>query len=707
MSNHRPNEALPQLSAGDAAAKIRRLLQRTEHQTTRRRLEALLAAVEAVAPDADTLDYVAVRFATVGDGPSAADSFRTFRSNFSEASNQLGTPMTLEVDGNKKQGAEGRRCWFTGQSQRGIELSNTSAALTRSVDEESLVSADALPQDAVEDVARTAEKEVTVWIHLEHDPNTTATAEKLEELLEPWLSMHDQLAKLGIGVRISNSHLLAGQSSKQLNDRRQQAVVIVPLLTPKWVADHRETHWPAAAQLVPVCVTAMRTKIENGKILLADNAPMQVFQGGKPWPNRAGGNETFTEELADQLVARVKESYQQLQRQGMARRVELDDVTTVDHEAVQIGLTDASSRSLGNATPRHDRTEAVHVVDHLEAWAAASEGKPYAVLLGDSGSGKTTAAQVLNNRLNATYRKHLEHQGADRADARLSIYLDLRKADLDERQSPELERLINNVMERTWEEEAARTITPDVILDQVRNHGAVLIFDGLDEVLVRVNEQRGMEFIQQLWRALPPEMVKDDDRNTGRLVMTCRTHYFPTLDSERSFFGGQDRTDGVPTMYEALHLLPFNEAQIRDYLSQHFRKRDEHQPGLGQVDAAMTMLADVHNLLELAGRPYNLRLISQQLGNLESIRASGATVSLATLYDGFVRDWLSRDDTKHVLRPDDKRTLMEDLAGKLWRDSTRSMSHKDLSNWLMTQLSENTDLGRWFAVERPQFEARC
>lgn len=410
--------------------------------------------------------------------------------------------------------------------------------------------------------------------------------------------MHDQLAKLGIGVRISNSHLLAGQSSKQLNDRRQQAVVIVPLLTPKWVADHRETHWPAAAQLVPVCVTAMRTKIENGKILLADNAPMQVFQGGKPWPNRAGGNETFTEELADQLVARVKESYQQLQRQGMARRVELDDVTTVDHEAVQIGLTDASSRSLGNATPRHDRTEAVHVVDHLEAWAAASEGKPYAVLLGDSGSGKTTAAQVLNNRLNATYRKHLEHQGADRADARLSIYLDLRKADLDERQSPELERLINNVMERTWEEEAARTITPDVILDQVRNHGAVLIFDGLDEVLVRVNEQRGMEFIQQLWRALPPEMVKDDDRNTGRLVMTCRTHYFPTLDSERSFFGGQDRTDGVPTMYEALHLLPFNEAQIRDYLSQHFRKRDEHQPGLGQVDAAMTMLADVHNLLE-------------------------------------------------------------------------------------------------------------
>ena len=85
------------------------------------------------------------------------------------------------------------------------------------------------------------------------------------------------------------------------------------------------------------------------------------------------------------------------------------------------------------------------MVDHLEAWAAASEGKPYAVLLGDSGSGKTTAAQVLNNRLNATYRKHLEHQGADRADARLSIYLDLRKADLDERQSPELERLIEHV----------------------------------------------------------------------------------------------------------------------------------------------------------------------------------------------------------------------------------------------------------------------
>ena len=264
---------MTRLSAGDAAANIRRLLERTEHQTTQRRLETLLSAAEAVEPDADTLDYVAVRTATVGDGPSAGDSFRTFRSHFSKASTQLGIPMTLDVDGNKRQGAEGRRCWFTGESQRGIELSHTSAALTRSIDEEALVGADALPQDAVEDAARTAEKQVTLWVHLEHHHDTTATAKKLEELLEPWLVTNDLLAKLGIGVRLSNSCLLAGQSNKQLNDRRQQAAVIVPLLTPKWVADNRSASWPATAELVPVCAEPMNSAIGGVRIVLGDSRP--------------------------------------------------------------------------------------------------------------------------------------------------------------------------------------------------------------------------------------------------------------------------------------------------------------------------------------------------------------------------------------------------------------------------------------------------
>ena len=430
---------------------------------------------------------------------------------------------------------------------------------------------------------------------------------------------------------------------------------------------------------------------------------MQVFGEGKPWPNRAGSNENFVEDLADDLAHRIIESHLRRQLRGMARRVDLPDAVVVGNDAVTVGLTDPT-RTLRERTGRHDRTEAVNVVDHLEGWATNSDGKPYAVLLGDSGSGKTTAAKVLNNRLNAAYRENLESSDTNNPAARLSIYLDLRKADLDERESPELNRLIDNVMERTWEVEAARTITAKVILDQVRNQGAVLIFDGLDEVLVRINEKRGREFVQQLWRALPPDLARDPNRNSGRLLMTCRTHYFPTIDSERSFFGGEDRAAGVSTLYEALHLLPFTEAQIRDYLSQYLGQGIDRCAGLNEVDSAMIMLAEVHNLLELAGRPYNLRLISQQLGALETHRTNGTSVSLAILYDGFIRDWLSRDDTKHVLRPDDKRTLMEDLAGRLWRESSRSISHKELTNWLMTRLTEDTDLGRWFTLERPDVE---
>ena len=266
------------------------------------------------------------------------------------------------------------------------------------------------------------------------------------------------------------------------------------------------------------------------------------------------------------------------------------------------------------------------MVDHLEGWATNSDGKPYAVLLGDSGSGKTTAAKVLNNRLNAAYRENLESSDTNNPAARLSIYLDLRKADLDERESPELNRLIDNVMERTWEVEAARTITAKVILDQVRNQGAVLIFDGLDEVLVRINEKRGREFVQQLWRALPPDLARDPNRNSGRLLMTCRTHYFPTIDSERSFFGGEDRAAGVSTLYEALHLLPFTEAQILAWVS-------ACRPGNGQarrLTHGQVLLQTVarERELHLSGRDVTLSL--QPMG-----QASGFVLgALAPLAQG-------------------------------------------------------------------------
>ena len=699
-----PFDDLPHLSAGEAAANLELMLTQASNETTRRRLQALLTAARAFEPDTDTLDYLAVRTTTVGDGPSASDTFRTFRSEFKKASARLGIPMTLDVDGHKKGGAEGRRCWFTGTSQRGRMVSKISANLTKGVADNLFVETDALTQDASDETSRAAEKELTVWVHLEHHPDITNIAEQIEQLLRPRLATHDQLGKLSISVRLSNCHLLAGQSNEQLDDRRLQATIIAPLMTHQWLADHQQPPWPIETDLVPLCAEPMGTRVKNGMVQLGSAPPVRVFKDGSRWPKRAGSNEAFVDELVDDLVDRIIAAHKHHQLRNMARSVALEDDTTVDHDAITIGLTEAGRSLQDKPTGQRDRTEAFHIVDHLEAWASDPEGKPYAVLLGDSGSGKTTAAQVLNNRLNAAYLLAQERGANTQGTARLSIYLDLRKADLDERQSPELERLINNVMEHTWEEEAARTISADVILDQVRDHGAVLIFDGLDEVLVRINEQRGKEFVQQLWRALTPAMVSDPNRNTGRLVMTCRTHYFPTIDNERSFFGGQDRTDGVPAMYEALHLLPFTEAQIRDYLAQHLGRKNAHQEGHAEVDAAMAMLADVHNLLELAERPYNLRLIAEQLGDLERLRDNGATVSLATLYDGFVRDWLSRDDTKHVLRPDDKRTLMEDLAGKLWRSSTRSMAHKDLSNWLMARLTEGTDLGRWFLVERPKFE---
>ncbi len=259
MSNH-----APQITAGEAAFTLRRLLEHPNATNTmKRRFKSLLSATEAAGPDALTLDYLTVRTATVGDGPSATTSLRKFREYLGTDSRDLGVPLSLEVDGNKKRGAEGRRCWFPGRSQQGYELSTTSAALTSSVERETLVNAEALPQDAAEAAARTADKDITLWVHLDHDTATTGVAEKLEDLLHERLVTNDKLAEHGLGVRISNSHLLAGQSAEHLHDRRQQAAIIVPLVTHKWFASQRAAPLPGDVQLVPVCAEPMKTQVKH------------------------------------------------------------------------------------------------------------------------------------------------------------------------------------------------------------------------------------------------------------------------------------------------------------------------------------------------------------------------------------------------------------------------------------------------------------
>ncbi|HTI70514.1 MAG TPA: TIR domain-containing protein [Candidatus Limnocylindria bacterium] len=351
--------------------------------------------------------------------------------------------------------------------------------------------------------------------------------------------------------------------------------------------------------------------------------------------------------------------------------------------------------SLGG-TPAAGAEQGRDALAELEAWAVDPKSPPFYAILGEYGIGKTTTLKQFTLHL-------LEKRKTDRS-LPLPIYVDLRAYSLtDKNHVPTISQLLASVIERDWKV-VNRAITPDEILRLVREDGALIIFDGLDEKIVHLTPDRAREFIRTLWAVIPEanafmnarysrssagnpteqNMAEPavSTRRLGKMLISCRSHYFPDVWSQNAMLVGQDR-DGISRKeYPALCLLPFNEQQILSYLTMFLGNEAEGQK-------ALDMIKSIHNLRDLAERPYLLSLISSRLGELDSLRAQGEVVNAAQLYDLVVRSWLSRDDGKHQINPTHKRTMMEDLAAALWRDEVKQWTAAQLEQWLDRYLSEN------------------
>ncbi|MEZ5303336.1 MAG: hypothetical protein R3F11_22250 [Verrucomicrobiales bacterium] len=131
-----------------------------------------------------------------------------------------------------------------------------------------------------------------------------------------------------------------------------------------------------------------------------------------------------------------------------------------------------------------------------------------------------------------------------------------------------LENILADLIRRHWAGSAGAEITPQHIIDCVQNDGALIIFDGLDEKIIPLSEGRRVAFFRELWRVLPPAVM---DRPggigaRGKLIVSCRSHYFPTVVAQNEAFAG-GRRDGVrATDYAACVMLPWREEQIDLYL---------------------------------------------------------------------------------------------------------------------------------------------
>ncbi len=333
-----------------------------------------------------------------------------------------------------------------------------------------------------------------------------------------------------------------------------------------------------------------------------------------------------------------------------------------------------------------EHVQARDALDELESWATNSAAPPFFALLGEYGIGKTTTLKQLT--------RHLLEERKSRPELPLPIYVDLRAYVGETRDSvPTIEQLLARVMERSWKLRD-RNITPQDVLRLVREEGALILFDGLDEKIVHLQPDRARDFIRTLWAVLPDAARSEDPlppgKRRGKFLISCRSHYFRDVLSQNSMLVGEDREGFERNQFPALCLLPFTEEQIRSYLTSL----------LGDAERgaeAFEVIASIHNLRELAQRPYLLTLISGRLGELETLQAQGEQVNAARLYELVVRSWLNRDDGKHQLDPVHKSRIMEDLAAALWRDGSKQWDVERLEAWFDEYLAGNPALAAAYA----------
>ena len=318
------------------------------------------------------------------------------------------------------------------------------------------------------------------------------------------------------------------------------------------------------------------------------------------------------------------------------------------------------------SSPHVAKQGRVPAADYILEWVRSGD-TPFLAVLGEYGIGKTTTLKHVTRRL-------LEERAKD-SSLPLPIFIDLRENYLSYKAGsllPTLEEIITESMRRNWKMETQSSVSALEILKLVRQQNAVIIFDGLDEKIVHMDNKMAQGFIRELWRALPP--YNRDQPCRGRLILSCRSHYFPTITAQRSLLCGEDRENIRENDYRACLILPFSQEQIQAYL----------RGSLGEEKGAQAwqVITSIHNLEDLSTRPYLLGLITGQIESLELRRARGETVTAVTLYDGMVQEWLHRDAGKHKFSEAHKRELMEHLASEFWRERVKEWPWPRVERWL-------------------------
>ena len=335
----------------------------------------------------------------------------------------------------------------------------------------------------------------------------------------------------------------------------------------------------------------------------------------------------------------------------------------------------------------------VKVMHTLLEWLKQDKPPHLFALLGEYGMGKTITCQLLDKNLR-------EKRKADFS-LPLPLFFDLRHVTGLDKRVPTLAQTLEECMARGWPSiEGEGNFTLEDIYKWTEQ-GAVIIIDGLDEVLVKLKESDGQVFTANLLKIQAD--IKERCKAKGlkpaplKLLISCRTQYFRTLRDQNNHFTGQERSEYQAEAFSAMLLLLLNEEQIKHYLTQAL---PETAP-----ERLMETIRSVHNLEDLSRRPYTLKLVSEFIPEIEKNRMAGKTVYGVSLYRHMAKRWLERDQGKHHIKAEHKMLLAAHLAAWIWNQGQGLLPAGQIEDWFHTWLDSQTHLrARYSRLHPDQLE---